>query len=477
MEISDKLFGNNIEFSFEHRLFNALAFFSIVLSIFSIVINFVLPIHTIVNAVISVYLILVTIFYFISRIRSSYKNYVLIYIFSTLLMLSFIWFNSGGYDSPIALVFLLLLVIINVVVIDKKQNFYFAVIMINLSALYLISFYYPDYNVKYESESVRFIDIFATLIIVASILFAFLKVHTKNYIEDRVNAGLRKIEVDKLNHALMDTNNKISDKNKLLEDLSKVLEANNIIINKQLEELNEAYRQLELSNQTQTKFLSIISHDLRSPIGSFKSLTSSMVNDYDLFSRDEQKNLIELMSNSAGSIYELLENLLTWSSIQQGRIAFNPQMNNIFQTVDITFKLLEISAISKRIKLINLINKSTIAFFDENMIVTVVRNLVSNALKFSRPDSIIVISATDKDNFVEVRVKDKGMGIKSEDLDKLFRIDVDIRMISPSPYTSEKGTGLGLILCREFVEKNGGTIQVESTLGVGRTFLFTIPKS
>ena len=111
------------------------------------------------------------------------------------------------------------------------------------------------------------------------------------------------------------------------------------------------------------------------------------------------------------------------------------------------------------------------------MIVTVVRNLVSNALKFSRPDSIIVISATDKDNFVEVRVRDKGMGIKSEDLDKLFRIDVDIRMICPSPYTSEIGTGLGLILCREFVEKNGGTIQVESTLGVGSTFIFTIPKS
>jgi signal transduction histidine kinase len=367
--------------------------------------------------------------------------------------------------------------LISVVVTDKKQIFYYAVIMINLSALYLISFYYPGYVVRYESESVRFLDLFTTMIIVTFILFAFLKVHSINYIEERTNASMRKAEVEKLNHALKETNNKISDKNKLLEDLSKVLEENNIIISKQLEELNEAYRQLQISNKTQTKFLSIISHDLRSPIGSFKSLTSSIVNDYNLFSKDEQKNLIELMSNSAGSIYELLENLLTWSSIQQGRIAFNPQLNNIFQTVDITFKLLEISAMSKRIKLVNLVNKSTIAFFDENMIVTVVRNLVSNALKFSRPDSIIVISAIDKDNFVEVRVKDKGMGIKSEDLDKLFRIDVDIRMISPSPYTSEKGTGLGLILCREFVEKNGGTIQVESTLGVGSTFIFTIPKS
>lgn len=175
---------------------------------------------------------------------------------------------------------------------------------------------------------------------------------------------------------------------------------------------------------------------------------------------------------AAKQLYNLLENLLAWSRSKSNEISTNPQTLDLGQLVDNIVEVLKIAALDKKINIQNMIGPEAVAYADENLVSTILRNLVSNAIKFSPENSYIVISSQQQNGFVEISVKDHGVGISSEDIPKLFREDLQFS----SPGTNkEKGTGLGLILCKEFVEKCGGKIRVESQEGKGTTMSFTIP--
>ncbi|MBD3305073.1 response regulator [candidate division KSB3 bacterium] len=231
----------------------------------------------------------------------------------------------------------------------------------------------------------------------------------------------------------------------------------------------EALHQL---NITKDKFFSIIAHDLRSPFTGLIGLTKFIVENIEDYSKEEIKELVGDLQLSAETVYALLENLLVWSRLQRGIIKNQPEPILLKHIAQQNIRLFTPTAAQKGITLSNRIQDDTPAYADHNSVNTVIRNLLSNALKFTHTGGTVTLSATPKDEQVEVAVADTGIGMNAEGRAKLFQLDQPYQR----PGTAEeKGTGLGLILCKEFIERNGGTIWVESEVGQGTTFRFTLP--
>jgi len=236
--------------------------------------------------------------------------------------------------------------------------------------------------------------------------------------------------------------------------------------------LEQYLEELKALNATKDKFFSIIAHDLKNLFGALKNLSDILYSMYNDFSEEERIEIINEMHNTSIKLYELLENLLTWSRSQRGTLEFHPDETNLKYIVTSCVELLKGTADNKSIKLQDYVDDDLVVLCDVNMITTVIRNLITNAIKFTPENGEISVFAEKKENEVLVAIKDTGIGISDEDKQKLFRIDVHHTTIGTS---QEKGTGLGLILCKEFVEKHGGRIWVESEIGKGSTFKFTIP--
>ena len=160
------------------------------------------------------------------------------------------------------------------------------------------------------------------------------------------------------------------------------------------------------------------------------------------------------------SLYKLLDNLLQWSRSQLGSIMYKPELFPLTTLINEELELLKPTSDKKGIKILQQVEEHIIIWADKNLAGVIIRNLVSNAIKFSNNNDSIAISATENDDTVKIAVKDNGVGINDADKDKLFRLDTNFTSRGTA---DEKGTGLGLLLCKEFVEKNGGTIWVEST--------------
>jgi len=244
-------------------------------------------------------------------------------------------------------------------------------------------------------------------------------------------------------------------------------------------ELLKQKKQLSELIAAKDKFYSIIAHDLRSPFNNILGFAKLLSQKYDTYDDFKKKNFIEIINKESQNAFSLLENLLEWARIQIGRMEFHPQqffLNEIIKE-EITFIKEKVS--QKKIQLSFVTDKIYPVFADKNMISTIFRNLLSNAVKFTPDNGIIKITCSEKlvannKKFIEVIVSDTGVGINPEIIDKLFRID---ETISTEGTAGEKGTGLGLILCKEFVEKHEGTIRVESEEGKGSKFIFTLMAS
>ena len=201
-----------------------------------------------------------------------------------------------------------------------------------------------------------------------------------------------------------------------------------------------------------------------------------LVDKFDHFDIKKQKKFLGILTKDIENTYKLLENLLLWARTQRGTIEFNPQKENLYLLTVETIALLRQPAADKAIFLINQIPEDIYVKADKNMLLTIFRNLISNAIKFTPKEGKIVISARsitdeDKQNFIEISVNDSGVGIEKEKRARLFKISENI---STKGTEGESGSGLGLILCKEFVEKHGGTIKVESQIWKGSSFIFTL---
>jgi len=237
--------------------------------------------------------------------------------------------------------------------------------------------------------------------------------------------------------------------------------------------LKKSKEHLQELNTTKNKFFSLLGHDLRSPFNSIIGFSEILYNETETFSKEEIKKMAECIYNTSWETFNLLNNLLEWSGTQTGRIKLEPVKTWIYDIVISTINLLNDNAKKKNIVISADIPEHLQVFADINMITTVIRNLLSNAIKFTYEKGSIKISAQDTGKFIEITVADTGVGIEPEDIKKLFRIDADF---STPGTANEKGTGLGLILCKEFIAKNNGDIRVESEIGKGSRFIISLPK-
>ncbi len=239
------------------------------------------------------------------------------------------------------------------------------------------------------------------------------------------------------------------------------------------EALQESEAHLRELNTTKDKFFSIIAHDLKSPFNSIIGFSDLLVDQVQEKDYDGIENYAMIVQKSSKQAMSLLSNLMEWSSLQTGRMEFTPENIDIIELINEVIQLLNFSAQQKSIT-ISCKNKNKINIFaDKAMINTVLRNLITNAIKFTNTDGNIVVSTEQKHDELIISVRDDGIGINKETIEKLFRIDQKHSTIGTN---NEVGTGLGLILCKEFIEKHSGRIWVESIEGKGSKFCFTIPK-
>lgn len=258
----------------------------------------------------------------------------------------------------------------------------------------------------------------------------------------------------------------------LLLILYLVKRRSNRILESAKNEVQKQNIQLQELNQTKDKFFSIISHDLKGPLNSLTSFSRLLIDHTDSMSKEEIQLLARDLDKSVKNLFTLLENLLEWSRSQTGNIDFTGEVFNLKEILDLNKSLLESQAKNKKITIAIDGPAACLVKLHKQSINTVVRNLISNAIKFTNEGGNIRLGLKTTAEALSVSVADNGVGMNEEVLNMLFRLD---KKHSTKGTANEKGTGLGLILCREFIEKNGGKLRVQSNPGTGSVFTFTFP--
>lgn len=347
----------------------------------------------------------------------------------------------------------------------KLQNFLMAVIALVVIVVLLIAYFYID-----KRKSNKQLEVVNK------------KVSHQNKALEEAN---KKVKLQ--NHELEVVNRKVLQQNEALEAANQEVSRQNLALeeanrmvshqNQELEAVNTTVKdqnqELQDLNATKDKFFSIISHDLKGPLNSLTSFSGLLMNHTDSLSTDEIKMLATDLDKSLKNLFALLENLLEWSRAQTGAIAFTPEDFDLAEVLQENRELLEGQAKNKEITITNEHATALPVYAHKASVKTVVRNLISNAIKFTPNGGTITVKASEGKGEVIVSIADTGVGMPPEVVKKLFRIE---SKHSTQGTANEKGTGLGLILCKEFVEKNGGMILVESEVDKGSVFHFTLPE-
>ena len=245
-----------------------------------------------------------------------------------------------------------------------------------------------------------------------------------------------------------------------------------ILVKERTDDLEIANEKLIALNATKDKFFSIIAHDLREPFSSMLVFSDLLIDKFESFNVLQQKKQLNIMSESIHNTYRLLENLLLWSHGQSGTIEFNQKKENLFLLCLETEKSLNQVFVNKSISYFNNVPGDLSVFVDKDMFLTVMRNLISNALKFTQEGGVITINTKPQENEIIVSVNDTGIGMNKEKQEKLFNITQKTSTLGTN---KEKGTGLGLVLCKQFIERHGGKIWIKSQESIGSTIYFSIP--
>lgn len=304
---------------------------------------------------------------------------------------------------------------------------------------------------------------------VALLVFAFVRINTirlireRNKLEEMVKLRTQEINIQ---------NEEIKVQDEYLIEVNERIIQKNIELVEQKRALEQKTAELEVSNATQKRFFRIIAHDLRNPISTFVTTTNLILSQFDNFDDEKKREIFEELNKMSHNTYNLLENLLDWSTSQMGSMKYEPKYLGIKDLVDENIDLLEAKFKQKNILVEVDVSAQIQVYADENMLLTVIRNLLTNATKFTFEGGKISISANTDSQYCHLSVTDNGIGISPDNIDLLFRID---RNVIANGTNNEKGTGLGLILSHEFMNRLGGYIKVKSTPNEGSTFTISIP--
>lgn len=266
---------------------------------------------------------------------------------------------------------------------------------------------------------------------------------------------------------------KVAERTSELKEAYSILHDQKKEIESQKDSLEKQNEELETLNKTKDKFFSIIGHDLKNPMNAVIGFAELLSSSYDKYPEEKKRKFIDIIASSSKNLLALLENLLAWSRSQSGVMKFSPQKVSINEIIQGNIYTLEPHAQKKEINLIYKRRNDISVIADVNMLNTVIRNLISNAIKFTPLNGTISMSVSEPDNgYTTIRIQDTGIGMTPEQIDNLFKID---KNTSTQGTEKETGTGLGLILCKEFIDKHNGRIWAESEKGHGSQFIIQLP--
>lgn len=423
------LIGDPEDFKKEHRAFNAVSVLSLIMLALMLTINVILELEVVAIAC-AIVMALLGIVYFLSRVDNNYKLGKTFFAIISYCLFTVLFFYNSGSRGPIIYHFFLSFQLILAFSNTKRHLLWMLLHISVVSSLLIFEYYQPERIPDiYKSRSDQFIDLLSSGIAVIIGIYFITKYLRSSYDREKKNA----------------------------DDRAELIIAQNA--------------QLYKLNQEKTKILSILGHDLRSPLNSITTVLNFLTN-YPLPEEHRirlQKELLDTTRNTS----EMLLNLLSWSSEQMNGI--EPKLISV--NVQMAFqKVLEnqqLMARSKEVKINTQIADELHVLADYNMIEVVLRNIINNAIKFTAPMGVVTITASKSDDCCLIAIRDTGIGMSEEQMSTLFTMDIH----STYGTNNEKGIGLGLVLCKEFTEMQGGKIWVESKIGLGSVFQLSLPLS
>ncbi|HEY4787372.1 MAG TPA: HAMP domain-containing sensor histidine kinase [Bacteroidales bacterium] len=338
----------------------------------------------------------------------------------------------------------------------------------SIGILYLIYYSYAVYDSGSEFLITNLYIIFVVFICYMLTLYFFNTIinrSVRKIQDDGVTIKEQNEQLTEINDELMESQRQINAQHEELITLSESLYTQN-------QELEDKNLKLEEAIQQKTKFFSIVAHDLKSPFLSIISLHEQMLENYEAMSEEKKKCWLDTSLVSTKLLYELLENLLMWSRSQIGMLKLNPCLIDVNDTIDKIFNIYKNYSSSKSIQLEKQVEEGLSVFADYMMFETILRNLTSNAIKYSFAKGTVKITAEKANHYTLFSVIDSGLGIDKQRQQALFSLDNKSTTLGTS---GEKGTGLGLRICKEFIEKHNGKIRIESEAGKGTIVNFSLP--
>jgi len=425
------ILAENEDFTLEQRLFISALIIGILMGIIGTVTNFILLDSLIAILVPSFMAFILICFYYFVRIKLLFKPLSLPIIICAYFGLSVIWYHNGGMDGSNDIIFIVSF-ILGLIIVEKKKKVFILFFFIAIkSSLYFVQLYRPELIGSFPSEKARWLDVFSTSLYTTFLIYLIINFLHRNYTQER-------FKVEQSKKELIDLNIKLKE-----------------------------------SNDTKDMIFSIISHDLKSPFNSIIGFSDLLVNNLEKYDKTNIHTLATNINNAANETYLLLENLLKWASLQKGLLTPEYKKFNLLKIVDETCHLYLEIAKNKSIAInINILDTIHINA-DLEITKTILRNLIANAIKFTDTNGNIFLSAIENDKEVEIKISDDGVGIAKERIPELFTIQ---KNNTTRGTANEKGTGLGLHLCKALIEKQGGTIEITSETGKGSTFSFTVAK-
>ena len=445
--------GDENKINLQHRVLNVAIMTGIALSVLSLINNYLLDLHWVTIFISFVGIVIFSLSYFHSRYTNNpvhirYSSlFFLILVFEPVL-----WITNGGITGSFEYYVPLVLIIAHISNTGKSRVLFVVLHLVVTIGLVVIEYLNPSLIVQYDNREVQYIDIIIGYTLSFIGIIIYLNIYYKQYVK---------------------ANNKLIIQNSVLLKNQEEILAQQVEIERQRDEIQGKAKALQELNATKDRFFSIISHDLKSPFNSILGLSDILMENKGKIDDEDICFQIELIQGASQNAYKLLLNLLEWSRLQTNSISCEIQRVNLPFMISDNIDLLKAQARNKGLEIV--FDNTTECFVnaDKHMLDSILRNLISNAIKYTKKGEVKIDLKKDQD-VCEISITDTGVGMNQECINNLFSIDKSFSM----PGTNdEPGTGLGLILCKEFVEKNGGSIKASSLEGKGSVFTVAIAVS
>jgi signal transduction histidine kinase len=424
IELYEYLFIDKKNTSLENRLFISSIIFGICMCVIgALVIYLIEKSFTLVIIIALSLATVLSVMYYFVRFRRIIKPFLLPFVILIDAGFAASWILVGGINGSNIILGMVVLILGLIISQVKMRKYVLILFMLIIVAIYLIQLYHPEKIHNFSDQTSRWIDSISTAIYASFFIYLIIRFLLNQYNIERSKAELNR--------------------NKLIQ-----------------------------INADKDRFISILSHDLKSPFNTLLGFSGVLVEDLHKLSMAQIEDIAIDINKSAKTTYNLLEEILVWARAQQNKIPFSPQNLNLLNVCKDSIEVLEQNAVSKNIKINCTVDSQIKVFADSDMIKVVLRNLLSNAIKFTNKSGSIFIEANSNHEDIIISVSENGIGITPENLSMLFSIS---QVLTTTGTANEQGTGLGLLLCKDFVEKHGGRIWAESEPGKGSKFSFTMP--